>query len=56
MLLDVRRSLPFPLLGLDSDNGGEFINHHLVSWCAGQRITFRCSCTPVASRALKQAT
>jgi hypothetical protein len=39
-LLDVRRSLPFPLLGLDSDNGGEFINHHLVSWCAEQRITF----------------
>ncbi|MCA1670496.1 MAG: hypothetical protein LC793_24570 [Thermomicrobia bacterium] len=22
--------LPVPLLGLDSDNGGEFINHHLV--------------------------
>jgi hypothetical protein len=22
--------LPFPLCGLDSDNGGEFINHHLV--------------------------
>lgn len=22
--------LPFPLLGFDSDNGGEFINHHLI--------------------------
>ncbi len=24
--------LPFALLGLDSDNGGEFINHHLVAY------------------------
>lgn len=27
---DVEESLPFALRGLDSDNGGEFINHHLV--------------------------
>jgi hypothetical protein len=39
-LLDVRKSLPVPLLGIDSDNGGEFINAHLVSWCSEQRITF----------------
>jgi hypothetical protein len=26
---DVEENLPFPLCGLDSDNGGEFINHHL---------------------------
>ena len=26
---DVEKSLPFPLCGLDSDNGGEFINHNL---------------------------
>ena len=25
-------NLPFSLLGLDSDNGGEFINHHLVAY------------------------
>ena len=25
-------SLPFVMLGLDSDNGGEFINHHLVAY------------------------
>jgi hypothetical protein len=25
-------SLPFALLGLDSDNGGEFINHHLAAY------------------------
>ena len=30
-------SLPFALLGLDSDNGGEFINHHLVRYL-GQRL------------------
>jgi IS30 family transposase len=27
---DVETSLPFALRGLDSDNGGEFINHHRV--------------------------
>ncbi len=34
------RSLPFPLLGLDSDNGSEFINHHLYSYCQRNEITF----------------
>lgn len=33
-------SLPFPLLGLDSDNGGEFINQHLYSYCERKGITF----------------
>jgi hypothetical protein len=27
-LKDIEDSFPFPLLGFDSDNGGEFINHH----------------------------
>ena len=27
---DVEQSLPFPLRGFDSDNGGEFLNHHLL--------------------------
>jgi hypothetical protein len=31
-LQDVEASLPFALLGLDSDNGGEFLNHHVMSW------------------------
>lgn len=31
-LQDMEKSLPFPLLGLDSDNGGEFLNHHVLSW------------------------
>ena len=33
---DLEASLPFALLGVDSDNGGEFINHHVVAW-TGQR-------------------
>ena len=32
----LEQSLPFALLGLDSDNGGEFINHHLAAYL-GQR-------------------
>lgn len=39
-LLEVRSRLPFPLLGIDSDNGGEFINHHLREYCQNERITF----------------
>ena len=27
---DVENSLPFPILGFDSDNGGEFLNYHLL--------------------------
>jgi hypothetical protein len=33
---EVRARLPFPLRGLDSDNGGEFINHQLVRYCQAQ--------------------
>lgn len=32
-IADVRRALPFPLLGIDSDNGSEFINGHLLAYC-----------------------
>lgn len=35
-----RRLLPFPLLGLDTDNGGEFLNHELLAYCAEEHITF----------------
>src|SRR5271169_3651036 len=31
-LQDMEASLPFALLGLDSDNGGEFLNHHVLTW------------------------
>jgi hypothetical protein len=36
----VRRRLPFPLLGIDSDNGSEFINDQLYRYCLDQEITF----------------
>ena len=31
---------PFPLRGVDSDNGSEFINHHLVRYCRKREIRF----------------
>ena len=36
----MRQSLPFPLRGIDSDNGSEFINYHLKSYCNRRRIQF----------------
>jgi hypothetical protein len=32
--------LPFPMCGVDSDNGGEFINHQLLDWCTQHHIKF----------------
>ena len=31
---------PFPIIGIDSDNGSEFINEHLLGYCHAHRITF----------------
>jgi hypothetical protein len=31
---------PFPILGIDSDNGSEFINAHLLAYCTEHKITF----------------
>ena len=36
----LRERLPFPLLGLDSDNGNEFINQNLYNYCRRKRIIF----------------
>lgn len=36
-LQDVEASLPFALLGLDSDNGGEFLNYHVLHWLQKRR-------------------
>lgn len=36
----IRLDLPFPLLGLDSDNGSEFINDTLLRYCQSEQITF----------------
>jgi len=37
---EVGRRLPFPLLGLDSDSGSEFINQHLYDYCQRNGIAF----------------
>lgn len=39
-LSQLREILPFPLLGLDTDNGAEFINYSLLNWCTAESITF----------------
>ncbi len=39
-LKDIREDLPFPILGIDSDNGSEFINAHLLRFCDEKKITF----------------
>jgi hypothetical protein len=39
-LADIKASLPFPLLGMDSDNGAEFINHAVLKWCQEHNIQF----------------
>jgi hypothetical protein len=39
----IERELPFPLSGIDSDNGSEFINHHLWAFCRkrpGRKVQF----------------
>ena len=35
-----RRKFPFPVLGIDSDNGSEFINAHLFDYCIANKLTF----------------
>jgi transposase InsO family protein len=35
-----RSVFPFPILGIDSDNGSEFINAHLFDYCTEHKITF----------------
>lgn len=37
---DIQRALPFTLLGIDSDNGSEFINYHLKTFCDQNKIQF----------------
>lgn len=39
-LVLARERLPFPLRGIDSDNGSEFINAHLLRYCQEQALTF----------------
>ena len=39
-LTEISQILPFSLRGLDSDNGSEFINQHLVRFCQQREIQF----------------
>jgi Integrase core domain len=39
-LEEIRQRMPMPLLGIDSDNGPEFINNHLKRYCDRERVTF----------------
>lgn len=39
-LMHVCGVFPFPIIGIDSDNGSEFINHHLFNYCVANKITF----------------
>jgi hypothetical protein len=36
----MRSRFPFPLLGIDTDNGGEFINDLLVAYCEQEHLIF----------------
>jgi hypothetical protein len=37
---EIGAELPFAVQAIDSDNGGEFINHHLWNHCAAEKIAF----------------
>ncbi len=37
---EMRQALPFELVGIDSDNGSEFINYHLKAYCDQRQIQF----------------
>ena len=53
---DIERALPFKLLGIDSDNGSEFINYHLKTFCdqKGIQLTrgrpYKKMTTPISNR------
>jgi hypothetical protein len=37
---EISQRFPFKILGIDSDNGSEFINHHLWNYCEEEGIQF----------------
>ena len=39
-LQQARGLFPFPILGIDTDNGSEFINEELLAYCASEQLTF----------------
>ncbi len=40
VLQRARTLFPFPILGIDTDNGGEFLNEEVVAYCEQEQITF----------------
>jgi hypothetical protein len=51
---DIRWELPFDLLGIDSDNGSEFINAHLHRYCQGDPLIKRAAVQFTRSRPYKK--
>ena len=39
-LAQARILFPFPLLGIDTDNGSEFLNEELIAYCEQEQLTF----------------
>ena len=37
---DIRKDLPFDLLGIDGDNGGEIINYQMLKYCTEERLVY----------------
>jgi len=44
----IRNELPFPLLGIDSDNDSAFSNGNLVRYCKAQKISFARRSSPTS--------
>ncbi len=39
-LEQAQKHIPFPVLGIDFDNGSEFLNQDLIDWCRARSITY----------------
>ncbi len=54
----IEHALPFKLLGIDSDNGSEFMNYHLKAFCDQNKSSSlvddltKKTTTPISSRKL----
>lgn len=39
-LKNIRKNLPFDLLGIDGDNGGEIINYQMLKYCTEEKLLY----------------
>src|ERR1700731_2546506 len=46
-LEQARKLLPFPLLGIDTDSGSEFLNEEMIAYCEQEQLTFTRGCPGV---------